>query len=246
MSRRPHVPSYRLHKQSGQAIVTLPDGHGGRHDVLLGKYDTEESRAEYARVVAEWAAGARRVTPRPGDPGLSVNELLLAYRPFVETYYRHPDGSPTSEVGNVRLALRRLRALYGHTAAADFDSLSLEALRTEMIKGGLCRNRINKDVARVKRLFKWAAAKRLVPGEVYLNLQTVEGLRAGRSPARETAPVRPVASAVVEDTLPHMRPQVAAMVRLQLLTGMRPGEVVVIRGYGPGDDGESVGPLPRQ
>jgi hypothetical protein len=47
--------------------------------------------------------------------------------------------------------------------------------------------------------------------------------------------------------LPHLRPQVAAMVRLQRLTGMRPGEVVIMRGidlettgkvwvYRPGSD----------
>jgi hypothetical protein len=56
MSHRSTIPSYRHHKQSGQAIVTLPDGLGGRHDVLLGKYGTPESRDEYARVIAEWEA----------------------------------------------------------------------------------------------------------------------------------------------------------------------------------------------
>ncbi len=99
-----------------------------------------------------------------------------------------------------------------------------------MIRGGRCRNRVNKDVSRVRRMFRWAAAKKLVPIAVHESLATVEGLRAGRSAARETAPVRPVAEHVVAITIPHMRPQVAAMVRLQLLTGMRPGEVVVMRG----------------
>jgi hypothetical protein len=36
MSRRPSVPSSCLHKQSGQAIVTLGDPPGNRRDVLLG------------------------------------------------------------------------------------------------------------------------------------------------------------------------------------------------------------------
>jgi hypothetical protein len=54
------VPSYRHHKQSGQAVVTLPDGLGGRRDVLLGKYKSKESRQEYARIIGAWeAAGAR-------------------------------------------------------------------------------------------------------------------------------------------------------------------------------------------
>src|SRR5262249_29893968 len=34
------VPSYRRHKQSGQAIVTLTDGLGHRKDVLLGKWES--------------------------------------------------------------------------------------------------------------------------------------------------------------------------------------------------------------
>jgi integrase len=232
MPRRLSVPSYRLHKQSGQAIVTLPDRLGRRRDVLLGEYGTPESRAEYARVLAEWEAGGQRLASAGGDraPDLSVNELLLAYIQFCEGYYRHADGTPTSEVDAIRLALRPLKRLYGHTPATAFNSLALEALREEMIREGHCRNRVNKDISRVRRLFRWAASKRLVPDSVHASLATVEGLKAGRSAARETAPVRPVAEAIVEATLPYMSPQVATMVKLQLLTGMRPGEVVVMRG----------------
>src|SRR5262249_24564886 len=53
MSQHVRVPSYRLHKQSGQAVVTLSDGTGGRRDVLLGKYGSPKSRADYTRVVSE-------------------------------------------------------------------------------------------------------------------------------------------------------------------------------------------------
>jgi integrase len=249
MPRQLSVPSYRLHKQSGQAVVTLRDRLGGRRDVLLGEFGTTASRAEYARVIAEWEADGRRLPPagNPRAANISINELLLSYVQFCTGYYRHADGTPTSEADNIRLALRPLRQLYGHTPAAHFDSLALEALREEMIRGGRCRNRVNRDISRVRRLFRWAVAKKLVPLSVHESLATVEGLRAGRSAARETAPVRPVAEHVVTATLPHMRPQVAAMVQLQLLTGMRPGEIVVMRGrdlemtgrvwaYRPGSD----------
>jgi hypothetical protein len=50
------VPSYRLHKQSGQAIVTL----NGR-DFTLGRHGTKESRDEYQRVTSEWLANGRRL-----------------------------------------------------------------------------------------------------------------------------------------------------------------------------------------
>jgi integrase len=229
MSRPASVPSYRLHKQSGQAVVTLPDRLGNRRDVLLGKYGTVQSRAEYVRVIAEWEAGGRARPPAAAVADLTINELILAYYTHCEEYYRSPDGEPTSEVGNVRRALRLLRALYGHTPAAGFDSLALDAVRARMIEDGLCRNRVNKDADRIKRMFKWAVAKRMLPVGVYQLLQTVEGLRAGRSTAKETEPVKPVPEAWVEATLPYCRPQVAAMVQLQLLTGMRPGEVTVMR-----------------
>src|SRR4051794_23803377 len=103
MSRQPQIPSYRLHKQSGQAVVTLPDGFGGRRDVLLGKHGTPESRAEYLRVVGEWEASGRRL-PREQATGadLSVNELLVGYWRFAEGYYLK-NGLPTPQLDRVRL-----------------------------------------------------------------------------------------------------------------------------------------------
>ena len=248
--RKGELPRYRLHKQSGQAVVSLPLGNGKYRDVLLGAFDTEESQREYTRVIDEWLAHGGQVLAcrdSPGAADLTINELVLAYWPAVEEYYRHADGTPTQEVENVRLALRRLRQRYGHTEVRSFDSLALEALREAMIRDGLCRGRINKDVGRIKRLFKWATAKKLVSLAVCQGLLTVGGLRAGRSGARETEPVRPIADAMVEATLPHLTPPVRAMVQLQRCTGMRPGEVVVMRGcdidkqgptwtYRPGSD----------
>jgi hypothetical protein len=77
------VPSYRKHKQSGQAVVTLTDGLGSRQDVLLGRHGSKESRAEYARVISEWEAGGHSFASWSGSPtDLTVNKLILAY-------YRH-------------------------------------------------------------------------------------------------------------------------------------------------------------
>ena len=83
MSRRNRIPAYRLHKQSGQAVVTLSDGLGGRRDVLLGKFDTAGSRLEYARVVAEWETSGRCVpSEMVGIP--SVKEAILSYYEYAE------------------------------------------------------------------------------------------------------------------------------------------------------------------
>jgi hypothetical protein len=43
-NRKSCIPSYRLHKQSGQAIVTLTNGLGRRKDVLLGEHGNRRER----------------------------------------------------------------------------------------------------------------------------------------------------------------------------------------------------------
>lgn len=103
MSRQQSVPTYRKHKATGQAIVTLPDGFGGRKDNYLGPYGSEESRREYARLNQEWETRGRRV---PQDAGhgkndLTINELILAYWNWVQARYVK-DGKPTNEQATAR------------------------------------------------------------------------------------------------------------------------------------------------
>jgi integrase len=218
------IPQMSHHKASGQAVVRL-----GGHDLYLGVWGTDAAKAEYDRVVAEWLARGRPAGGA-GVNDVTVTETLAAFWKHAQTYYRHADGTPTQEVRNFKYALKPLRRLYGHTPACQFGPLALKAVRQTMIDAGLCRTYINRAVNRVRHVFKWAAENELVPGGVYHPLQAVAGLKAGRSDATESKPVRPVPAERVEATLPHASSQVAAMVRLQLLTGMRPGEVIVMRG----------------
>jgi integrase len=240
MSRPRGVPSYRRHKQSGQAVVTLTDPSGQRHDVLLGQYGTKESRQEYARVLAEWEASGRRLPARDRQsPDLTINELALDYMRHAERHYRRPDGTATSEVEEYRLTLRPVVHLYGHAAAANFGPLALKAVRDRMVKGythpkygeqkPLSRGVVNQRIGRLRRIIKWAVENELLPPSALHGLQAVRGLQRGRTVARDTEPVKPIAEAVVEETLPHLLRPVAGMVDTQLLTGMRPGEVCIMR-----------------
>lgn len=215
------TPSYRLHRPTGQAVVTI-DGK----DRYLGRHGTAASRAEYDRLVAEWLANGRRL---PAARGLSVNELVVAYFRHAESYYVK-DGLPTSEVDTLRQALHILRWEYGESGASAFGPLALKAVRQAMVDHGWCRGYVNKQVNRVRRMFAWAVENELLPIVVHQALGTVAGLRRGRTEAREKAPIAPVPDERVERTIPHMPPTVAAMVAVQRLTGMRPGEVVTIRG----------------
>ena len=204
MSRTPSIPKYRKHKQSGQAIVTLTDGLGGRRDVLLGKHATAASRSEYARVIAEWEARGRCLSTLTATD-LSVNELIQTFWPHVEQHYRRPDGTHTQEVADHKLSLRPLKHLYGSTPAKDFGPTALKAVRQLMIAGyqhpkfgtqpALARKLINQRIGRVRRMFRWAVENEMVPASAYHGLLAVRGLQRGRSEARETEEVRPVSRA---------------------------------------------------
>src|SRR5262249_31753795 len=136
MPRRSQYPSYRLHKQSGQAIVTLTDPTGLRRDVLLGEYDTPATRAEYDRVIAEWVATGRRLTqPTTGTSAsaITVDGLVAAFWTHAEQHYRHADGTPTRELADFKVSLRPLRHLYGQSPASSFGPLALKAVRQLMV-----------------------------------------------------------------------------------------------------------------
>lgn len=220
-------PKYRRHKRSGQALVTI----GGK-DFYLGPWNSAASKAEYRRRLAEWDAAGNPESV-PSDPlALTVVELIERYRKYVIGYY---SGSATPE-STIKPALRRLRLLYGNTLAADFGPLSLKAYQAAMLKERftlksgkeyrLARPYINRAAGWVRRMFKWAVSEQLVPETVYNALATVEGLKIGRTDAPEPKPVLPVSDAIIDATIPHLSPVVADMVRVQRLTGMRPGEII--------------------
>lgn len=219
-SSTPRVPSYRRHKPTGQAVVTI----AGR-DIYLGKWNSSASRAEYDRLVAEFLANGRQLRD---EVDTTVVEVINAYRKFAEQYYRK-NGEVTREYGCIKEALKIVRELYGRKLADDFGPLALKAVRQRMVDNGWSRGYINKSIGRIRRCFKWAVENELVRRDMYHGLMAVSGLRKGRSEAREPDPVMPVDDATVQATLPHLTPIVADMIRFQRITGCRPQDVCNLR-----------------
>ena len=218
------LPSYRLHKARGLAVVTL----NGKH-YYLGPYGTKASREEYDRIIAEWLANGRNTLESEcRRQSITVAELTERYwSEHVSTYYvKH--GQPTSEQGYIRLALRPLEP-YAERPVSEFGPVALKAVRDGLIAKRWARSTINGAIQRIQRMFRWAASQEIIPYEVYAALITLTGLRRGRSTARESPPVGPVPESDLEAIIPLLPFPIRGIVRIMRLTGMRPGEARLMR-----------------
>jgi hypothetical protein len=237
LPRTVNVPKLREHPKG--SIVVLD----GKY-FYCGPFASAEATQKYDRLIAQWLANGRQLPPpEPDQAGLTIDDLLLAYWKFVKTYCVK-DVRPTSEQDTIRQALRFVRKLYGPTSAAAFTPLALKAVRqamidhsithkvkvkdketsevrweTRVLRHGLSRRVINKQIGRIKQLFGWAVENELLPVEVYRAQACIRGLRKDKSAAREKAPVRPVSEEHVQAVLPLVPPVIRTMILVQRLCG---------------------------
>ena len=115
---KPRVPSYRRHRPSGQAVVTL-DGQ----DFYLGKWNTKPSRTEYERLIGEWLANGRRLPKEGGETDLRICELIKAYLAYAKDYYTQ-NGEPTKEYAAMKAVADPITELYSRTRVTDFGPLA--------------------------------------------------------------------------------------------------------------------------
>jgi integrase len=211
------IPSYRRHKASGQAVVTL---NGVDH--YLGPYGTPQSKAEYDRVIAEWMALGRRLLDQ--RRGADSSEWLM--KELILGYFGHCVATlPDVEVYKIKLALKPVRELYGETPARDFGPVAFKAVRQRMVDSGLTVTTIRQRLGIIRRMIGWGVENERLPGDALHKLQAVAGLRAGQTGVKLPKKVLPVSEGDIEAILPCLAPTVRTMVELQALTGARPGEV---------------------
>ncbi len=217
-------PKYRKHKASGQAIVTL---NGKDH--YLGPHGTKASQQLYDQLVGEWLANGRNKFQGNDHDSITVAQLAAEYWKFAKGYYVK-NGRPTDELPGLKIAIRHLIENYAQTPVDHFGPLCLANIQQQFVAAGHCRRYINQNTGRIKRMFKWGVARELVPVKTYQAISTVSGLRKGKTAARESTPILPVSDEDVEKTIANLRNSVTAdMVRIQSLTGCRPGELFIMR-----------------
>jgi integrase len=213
------VPQYCLHKATGQAYVKID----GRR-IYLGRHDSPESKRRYTHEIDRW----REVQEGGSLSDIRIGELTLMYcERHVRKHYVKC-GEPTSEQLVIKASLRFL-AKHRHVLAADFGPRLLKDVRDDMVAAGLSRETVNRYISRTRQMFEWAVSDELIPERIFRALQTVKALRAGRTVAPDHEPVGPVAARDVFAIRRYVSRQVFAMVKFQLRTGARPGEVVLMR-----------------
>jgi integrase len=207
------IPKYRKHSSRDFAFVEWK----GKRYPLPGLYNSAESVDAYKQFLL-LNVGVADTRPAPVSTSLSVAGLVTAYLEHAEKYY---GGGSRGEYANMRHALKPLGMEYWQLPAAQFGPLKLQEWVDKLIEKGHARPYINQQAAKVKRMFKWAASKELLPVAVYQALATVQGLAAGRTEAAEPELRQPVAWDVVAATLVELSPLVADMVRIQWYTSVR-------------------------
>ena len=215
-------PKYCRQRSKGRADRAYVRINGRK--IMLGAYGSEESRQRYVEFIGAIEPEEREISASP-----TVAEVMVAFLEHARIEYRHEDGRPTSEYDGIKVSLGYLRPVASSLLAENFGPKKLKEVRASMIDAELSRKTINQAIGRIVRMFKWAASEEMILGSVYQNLQSVSGLRRGRSLAKENEPVPPVDDSIVDATLEHLPDIVADMVRLQRLTSVRPGEVVKLR-----------------
>ena len=91
---------------------------------------------------------------------------MQQYRDYACEHYRK-HGRQTTEVTALESVLRVLEKTHRRTFAADFGPKALKGVRDKMVALEWKRISINKQVGRIRRMFKWAASEELIDVAAY-------------------------------------------------------------------------------
>ncbi|MFP4224032.1 MAG: tyrosine-type recombinase/integrase [Phycisphaeraceae bacterium] len=201
----------------------------GRRPQYTQRFYGDEAavRREFRQWIKRWRIDAGVRNPA-AKTGLTIADLCVSYLEHAQRFYTKR-GKPTSHVWNIQSALQRLIELFGDLPADELTPPRLARYRDSLDQPDARRNTINAWLTIVRQAWSWGAEQGHVHPDVALRLTTVKRLQRGRCRAGEPETVAAVAWETVADTLPELSPTVSAMVQIQWHTGMRPGEVCVMR-----------------
>ena len=166
----------------------------------------------------------------------TVRDLLQLYLETIDRTGRYQKaGRPTTQRRYVERVCRSFAEHCGDVLVGRLNKGLLVTWRDRIEEDrGQTRTTINKKQAAVKRMLAWAAERDLVPENVWHAMNSVRPPRRGEVGDRPERgkPRRAVTWAEVVQVAEQCSPQLAAMLQLQALTSMRPGEVLADESLG--------------
>ncbi len=197
----------------GQWVVYI-----GRKRARLGP---DRNAAEIKRLRMIGASETANSGPLVLSGSLLLSEALELYRQHAHTHY-----TDSRTLGRIDRAIAATTS-HAATEASSFRAKALRDVRAHLLTEipALSRRYVNHLCAAIKAAFAWLASEELVPADTLASLRAVRALEAGRG-GEERLPVPPADPDAVIATLPFLPLVVRDMVRLQLLLGCRPGELV--------------------
>jgi integrase len=236
MATFPTEPTLQPHHDGKSWTTYWRDDVGKMRVKRLGKHTVVNAREAKARF-RQWLDSEWKVKDSIRNPGGAVakftcTRLAALYLRFAHKTFRK-EGKPTTHVTGVLYAVRALRDFCGEELAENITAPRIAALRDWMIRDGDGKARstttVNGRLLIVKEAFVWALERGLVPAAVALAIKEVKRLTPGRCDAAAPKRVLPIDRSVVDTTLAHCSRVVAAMIQVNLYTGARPGEIVIMR-----------------
>jgi integrase len=212
------APKYRLHKATGQAVVTI-----NNQDFYLGKHDSEASKRKYQQFIADkWNPPGTPLKPVVNENETTVARLAIEYAKSVKR--KHGDNS--NEWKQVRLVLKTIRETYGHLAASEFGPIRMENYRQSLIDRGLSRGVVTRKSNYVIKMFRQAVKFELIPVELWQRLLAIGPVEMKTKPKKKRGAVDPK---IVKATCKELTPVLSDMVQVHQLIGARPSEVCKMR-----------------
>lgn len=239
---RRRVPKLSHHKATGKGRVIL----NGQHFYTESPFGTVECHSEYQDLLLAWRGRGYLPIQQAAAENRTLAELVTEFLAHLDEAGRYQKrGKPTSQRAMVEVALRelcdglripekyeatvsrRVRKYrgFGGSLVRDFGVEGLQIHRDRLLEAGLVSPRgVNRKVGIIKRLVEWARDRGMFPKE---SARDIRDLRSLPVPARSR--VQTVTREQVDAVIARLSLTLSAMVRIQLATGMRPGEVCALR-----------------
>lgn len=224
---RPKKSIPRLCENSrGYLFSRGPDGR----QVWFGHKSNPEAGERYAAflraLTTPAAVPVEDSTDSTNSRRVTVSEVCLKFVTDHFPRYQTSTGAESAEKRCMVGVIRILRRMFGETPADDFGPLKLRQVRQAMVDAGWSRRFINKQVIRLRFIFRLAVSHELVRPGVLAALDSVPALIPGETTAAERAPRLAVPQASIDAVRLRLRQRNRDILDLLLLTGARPGELL--------------------